>query len=188
MTHKLGLAPATLLCLFFPTGLATAQAAPPAKTSAVANPFPAAFSLAEWGRLAAIQTRLEKTQTLAAPDIDFAAHLLRTPPPQNSSKEQNERQRVVLSELTATRPMILTADQRRHLFDVVLPYTDSPYTIVRTNAMLVLTFSRDPRTIAVLERHAKTDPNPMNRSIAGSFLRRLRAVLGKSATHSGSAH
>ena len=45
--------------------------------------------------MADIQTHLEKTQRLSVTDIDYAAHLLRTPPPQITPQQKLERQRVV---------------------------------------------------------------------------------------------
>ena len=56
---------------------------------------------------------------------------------------------------------------------MVQPYTDNPGVVVRTNAMLVMASSRDPRAVAVLERHVKADPNPLNRTIAANFLAHL---------------
>ena len=167
-----------LACLLLPIVLETQGQAAPAQTFALPSSEVGRFSPAEWDRLAHIQTHLEKTQRLPVADMDYAAHLLRTPPPQNRPQQRLERQRVVLAQLTASRPKVLTPAERHHLFDVVQPYTDSPGVVVRTNAMLVMASSRDPR--AVLERHIKADPNPLNRTIAANFLAHLRRVLGQS--------
>ena len=169
-----------LVCLLLPIMLRTLGQAAPAQTFALPSSEVGRFTSAEWDRLANIQTHLEKTQRLSVADMDNAAHLLRAPPPQNTPQMKLERQRVVLAQLTASRPKVLTSAQRRHLFDVVEPYIDSPGVVVRTNAMLVMASSRDPRAVAVLERHVKADPNPLNRTIAANFLAHLRRVLGQS--------
>ena len=169
-----------LVCLLLPIVLGTQGKAAPAQTFALPSSEVGRFLPAEWDRLAAIQTNLEKTQRLSLADMDYAAYLLRTPPPQSTPQQRLERQRVVLGELTSTRPKVLTPAERRHLFDVVQPYTNSPGVVVRTNAMLVMASSRDPRAVAVLERHVKADPNPLNRTIAANFLAHLRRVLDQS--------
>ncbi len=169
-----------LVCLLLPIGLGTQGQAAPAQILALPPSEVGRFTPAEWNRLAAIQTNLEKTQRLSLADMDYAAYLLRSPPPQGTPQMKLERQRVVLGELTSTRPKVLTPAERRYLFDVVQPYTDSSGVVVRTNAMLVMASSRDPRAIAVLEQHVKADPDPLNRTIAASFLAHLRRVLGQS--------
>ena len=141
------------------------------------DPNPSAIAPADWKKLQSVQDHLERTQTLSAVDIAFAAHLLHSKPPLDTSKTEADRQLLVLDQLTSTRPKKLTPAQRRQLFSVVLPYTDSPGTVVRTAAMLVLASCRDPRAVPILERHIQSDPDSLNRKIAGDFLRHLQVAL-----------
>lgn len=140
------------------TSIQHAQAAPARRgtqslisKAVTPDPEPNALTPAEWIRLVAGETRLEQTLTLSDSDITFAAHMLRSKAPVNTPHNNFTRQRITLSELTASRPNHLTPVQRKRLFGIVLPYTGSANSVVQCNAILVLTSTHDVRGIPVLK-------------------------------------
>lgn len=162
---------------FPPPSASMQQGNPSHLTPPGVNPEPEAFTPAEWKRLESVSQRLEQTQTLSSADIAFAASLLHGKSPVDTPKVEEDRQRMTLAFLCGTRPKKLTPAQGRQLFNAALSSTSSPAPVVRTNAMLVLASSHDPRAISVLQQHAQNDPDPFNRKFAGSLERKLRAVL-----------
>lgn len=163
-------------------GLLRAKAAPAAPaahspTSGIVapDPQPGALSLAEWSRLCAVEIRLEQTQTISDGDIGFVAHLLRSRPPLDTPDNAFTREQLTLSQLCASKPVLLTPVQRKRLFDAVLPFTGSTNSVVQGNAMLVLARTRDPRVVPVMKR-LMNSPRPFTNSFAGSLLHSFKAA------------